>query len=718
MTAAAIRRALRRVLVSPQALALVSLVLLSVALVVFTRFTLPRGLAGPEPLPSSPDGYTEQVAGYVRIPRTGSFALTVLGPGNARLFVDGARAGTFTPADQPVRKVSVAPGVHRVHLQFTRSNAADRPAELAWSDGGLMVPVPAEALAPRSMPPLAWTARDVLSPITFGMVWLWFATGVWAVASPFLGWFGRQLRADEVRPVLGILALCLLLAGHGLSWGLPGGWAQDEIGTGDITAGLHQRFVGGWHHRYPPLHFYLLALVHLPLLAADRFDMIDHWSATSLGEIARITRALTVVMSVGTAALVYLVARTVLSARAAVLGSLCWVLVLTAAFYGKLANLDMPYTFWFAVSLLGYVRALTRNAVRDYVLFAAGAAAAVCTKDQAYGLYLLPVLHLIVHRVRTVAAGATASATAALLRDAALPAAAAAGVLVFAALQALPLNWTGFQQHIAYITGGGSSAYRMIDSSSVRGQAFLFRRTFEHLAWSMSWPGMLMSLAGVALVVVRRRSRTALALLLPALSYYVTFIAVVGYSYDRFMLPVCLVLAIFGGGAIDAAWRPGARRWRTVILAAVLTYMALRTTSINVMMAMDSRYGVERWIGAHVEPNARIGVVEHPALLPRFPDAMRVGLGKPIADLPAVQPEILVITDNYLTRVREDAPERRWYERVLGGAEGYEVVLQHQTKLPFAILSLEPRFRHPDGSFTTLHKVNPLVTVLRRRDRP
>jgi len=45
-------------------------------------------------------------------------------------------------------------------------------------------------------------------------------------------------------------------------------------------------------------------------------------------------------------------------------------------------------------------------------------------------------------------------------------------------------------------------------------------------------------------------------------------------------------------------------------------------------------------------------------------------------------------------------------------------VLQYQTRMPFAILALEPRFRHPDGSFTTLHKVNPIVTVLRRRDVP
>ena len=692
-------------------------VALSAGLVGLTRFTLPRGLASPEPLSASREGYTDQFAGYVRIPGTGTYSLIVVGPGSARLFVDGAPAGTFTPADRPVRKVPVAPGVHRVHVQFTRASATERPAELVWSDGGLPKPIPPEALSPRSMAPAAWLGRDFLTPLTIGMVWLWFATAVWLVARPFFAWYRRQLSEDEVRPVLAILALSLLLAGHGMSWGLPGGWAQDEIGTTDITDGLARWFVGGWYHRYPPLHFYLLALVHLPLIAADRLDMIDFWSPTGLGQAARVGRALSVAMSVGTAALVYLIGRTTLSIRVAGLASLWWVLVLTVAYYGKVTNLDMPYTFWFAVSLLGYVRALTRNAVRDYVLFAAGAAAAVCTKDQAYGLYLLPILYLIAHRVRSVASGASGSPAVALLRDPALPAAAAAGALGFAVLQALPFNWSGLQQHFAYITDAGG-AYRMIDSALPSGQAFLFRRTFDHLTWSMSWPGLLIGLAGIGLLLVRGQAATAVALLLPALSYYVTFIAVVGYSYDRFMMPVCLLLSMFAGAALDAMWPPGAPRWRTATVAAVLVYMALRTTSINVMMAADGRYFVERWIRGHVPPEARIGVVEHQVVLPRLPEFTRVTLSSPIGDLPAVRPEMLLLTDNYLTRLPPDAPERGWYGRVLAGAEGYDVVLQHRTEMPFAILALEPRFRHPDGSFTTLHKVNPLVTVLRRKDLP
>ena len=349
---------MRRALLSPQSLVLCALIAITAALVGLSRLTLPRRLAPGEPLPGAVQGFTHQAAGYVRIPSDGAYSLTVFFAGSARLFVDGTPAGTFTPADAPPGKVPVSAGVHRVHVQFT-PHAGERPLELAWSNGRQPKAIPPEALSPRSMSALAWRARDVLTPLTIGLAWLWFGTGVWLVARPFFAWYRRQLSEDEVRPVLAILALSLLLAGHGMSWGLPGGWAQDEIGTTDITGGLARWFVGGWYHRYPPLHFYLLALVHLPLIAADRLDMIDFWSPTGLGQAARIGRALTVAMSVGTAALVYLIGRTTLSIRVAVLASLWWVLVLTVAYYGKLTNLDIPYTFWFAVSLLGYVRALT-----------------------------------------------------------------------------------------------------------------------------------------------------------------------------------------------------------------------------------------------------------------------------------------------------------------------------------------------------------------------
>jgi hypothetical protein len=83
----------------------------------------------------------------------------------------------------------------------------------------------------------------------------------------------------------------------------------------------------------------------------------------------------------------------------------------------------------------------------------------------------------------------------------------------------------------------------MVDSASPAGQAWLAVRYGN-------WPGRIRGraplLAGIGIVLALRGIRRGagwLPLLLPAVSYYVTFIAVIGYTYDRFMLPIAVVLA-------------------------------------------------------------------------------------------------------------------------------------------------------------------------------
>ena len=46
---------------------------------------------------------------------------------------------------------------------------------------------------------------------------------------------------------------------------------------------------------------------------------------------------------------------------------------------------------------------------------------------------------------------------------------------------------------------------------------------------------------------MRGDSADDVVLLAPVMSYYLAFINVILYNYDRFVLPICLILAIFGG---------------------------------------------------------------------------------------------------------------------------------------------------------------------------
>ena len=102
-----------------------------------------------------------------------------------------------------------------------------------------------------------------------------------------------------------VLAGALVLGAWGLRWGLPSefGWAPDEVLPADVDAAVAQRFAHGWHTKYPPLHFALLAAAGAPVrIAGDALG----WEAARVHD-ARMTagRLLSLALSLGLLVLVY-----------------------------------------------------------------------------------------------------------------------------------------------------------------------------------------------------------------------------------------------------------------------------------------------------------------------------------------------------------------------------------------------------------------------------
>ena len=239
-------------------------------------------------------------------------------------------------------------------------------------------------------------------------------------------------------------------------------------------------------------------------------------------------------------------------------------------YYAKTANLDVPYLFWFALSLVFYLRFLERPAsCATCSAFAACGTLAICTKDQAYGLYLLtplPIVHPPVAGEPRRRARAHPLARA--LFD---PGARVGGGRVNRLVRGLPQPAVQLLAASSSTCGTSpAAAARPIATSSRRSPAGsrLLRLTGDLVRVCLGWPLLLVSLAGVVLALLARRRtrRVTFWLAIPVVSYYLGFINVVLYNYDRFMLPVCLVLAMFGGLAIDR-WlcaggrgRRGARR--------------------------------------------------------------------------------------------------------------------------------------------------------------
>src|SRR5260221_6442946 len=160
-----------------------------------------------------------------------------------------------------------------------------------------------------------------------------------------------------------------------------------------------------------------------------------------------IGRSLSLLMAAGTLLLVYRCGRGLGDRRAGLFAAAITALMPPFVFYAKLANLDAPYLFWWALSLLLLLKAQRGRRLCDLLLFAATATLTVTTKDQAYGLYVLTVPLLLVARARRETG---ARAVTRFLAEAA--GAAAVAIALFALIYRLPRNAAGLRAHVALIT--------------------------------------------------------------------------------------------------------------------------------------------------------------------------------------------------------------------------------------------------------------------------
>ena len=141
-------------------------------------------------------------------------------------------------------------------------------------------------------------------------------------------------------------------------------------------------FSNGWWSKYPPFHYYVLAVATAPLAVLGSTGCCVT-SQTVVDTLMSLTvRAVSIGMAVGTVFLTYVCGLYVFDRKSALWSALILALTSPFLFYAKLANLDVPYLFWFSLSLLAYLRILSRGSRADYVLCASAATLAICTKTK------------------------------------------------------------------------------------------------------------------------------------------------------------------------------------------------------------------------------------------------------------------------------------------------------------------------------------------------
>lgn len=499
-------------------------------------------------------------------------------------------------------------------------------------------------------------------------------------------------------PIAALLACALVLFAVGMSWGMPSwaGWSGDELHPTSWTKAISPRTITGWHARYPPLHFAVLAGLSWPYRA---------WvgrggAAYGPDDIVRLTyfaRVLSLLMALAAVYLLYLAAGEIYGRRRAFFAAFAMVSVAPFVYYAKMANLDAPYICWFALSLLFFVRVLKRHRMRDYLLFAAAAAAAVCTKDQAYGLYTLlplPILYGLYRRDYR-AHGPVAGLARALVDRRMLGAAATAAVL-FVLFQDIPFDPRRFAIHVQLLLGPMSKGYTDFPDTAA-GHAALLALFLKQIAFALNYALTAACLVGIGLAArrafarrvaprARQEGRILLACLVAVFSYWATFLNLILFTFDRYVLPVCMVLALFAGYALGELVRPGARRraLRWAVAAGVAAYSLLYASSIDFRLLADTRYDVEAYVAQHARRPDSVAAVGRRKHIPRFrwiswERAIR-SHGRVFQNL---APEYVAINVTDFRHEREE----EIYHMLASGELGYRLVFVHQSKPLLDILS-------------------------------
>jgi hypothetical protein len=287
-----------------------------------------------------------------------------------------------------------------------------------------------------------------------------------------------------------------------------------------------------------------------------------------------------------------------------------------------------------------------------------------------------------------------------------------AGGLVSAALFALihrvPFDPLALPRHIAFMRGISGPAAEF--SATVSGHALMLAQSAWNTAFVLSLPLLILCLVG-AVGSVRRAPGywRDPALLWMVASYYIGFVCVVRYSYDRFFLPVAILLALCGAPVLRALGRWSVRGLPAgrVIVFAVLGFAGVRAGAVDLAMLGDTRYAAERWLATELPAGARaVALGRYRKLHPRGLESVSwEAVRLTVAGAPdGLEADYLVVT----VPGGQHPLEREIYDDLASGRFGYETVVHWMPGPWWRVLD-----RHT--ARTNLDKIDPEIAILRRQ---
>lgn len=674
-----------------------------------------------------PAEFSATWSGKLVILRAGTYTFATDSDDGSWLYVDGTLVVENAGRHEVMRRtgtIRLEPGDHDIFLKYFQAGGESALA-LFWARGSAALsPVPSWAFVPRHAEFRRLVASVIARRLQDVALWCWLAAMAWALAAAARGPLRRRVAAlgatRELQALTVIVVVSVVVNAIGVWWGAPSDWAGDEITPTIVRSGLDQAFSHGWWDRYPPFHMQVLSLVFSPWLTLHAAHFIHPSDLTEYAVLLIVGRLVSVAAAAGTVIAVFVVARDAFGSRAGLLASASLALLTPFLYYAKTSNPEVPYVFWFSVSMVFYLRALRTPTVRDFVGFGLTAIFSICTKDQAYGLYLLAPVPMIYRLWEDHRAANRPRPLLAALFDWRLWTGGVAAAAAFAIIHNLVFNAGGFIKHAQDIAGAGQAGYQMVEANTL-GRLKLLRVTADLNQRSWGWPFWLVSLAGIAIALGDRTTRrVAICLLAFAVGYYVGFINVVRYAFDRYLLPLCVVEAIFIGFAFDR-WLVRREQSAAVFargaVAALFAYTALYAVTVDVLMVRDARYSAERWLRAQGAQRGLIGFVFPVTVQPRFHGFPTAEL-RSIVDLRQAQPDYFVVNADYARAVPADRPEAELVAGLRQHTLGYHLTFRYRASTPWPWLPaahpnlMGPRTEVPVVSVLT--QVNPTIEIYAR----
>lgn len=496
-----------------------------------------------------------------------------------------------------------------------------------------------------------------------------------------------------VSPLAWIATLAFAVRVVGIGWGLPAsdGWDNDGVAPRDFLAGLVETLTPEHFYTYPPVHLFMLAVLTAPITVValvrapslSRDDVIHEiLKVPYMTANAYVARGVSLVMSIAS---IVLVARIAEELRAVETGNRHTAAVRRAGYcaaafaatnvagtyYAHTSNLDTPYLFWSLASLLVLVRALARQELRLLRRAFVFAVLAIGSKDQAYGLFLVSVP--IATATFVVFDPWARTRRREVLH--ALFVAAGLAFAVFLVTDAVVLNPAGFRARLEFLSGPASKDFVTYSNDWV-GRARMLRDAAMQVDHFYPAALALVGVAGILLAMLRagrhpaRLATTAMPLL-AALSFTVTFNFAALRTDHRFFLPQSLLLAVYGGLALERLLFVQRKPMRALVHALVAVPFAVaihRCLAVDAQLLYDPRYAAEAWLTERVRGGELVETYGNNVYQPRFPAMARVArvgpepverrnplpgvteLQAPFEDVAARGPRFVVLPGGWLWR--------------------------------------------------------------------